>query len=61
MKTIKAFAAESATIIIGTVYDDSLEDDLRVTLIATGLDKREQMIRQQVEGKKPALTTSQQT
>jgi cell division protein FtsZ len=39
METIKAFAAESATVIIGTVYDESLEDNLRVTIVATGLGK----------------------
>jgi cell division protein FtsZ len=39
METIKAFAAESATVIVGTVYDDSLEDGLRVTIVATGLGK----------------------
>jgi cell division protein FtsZ len=37
MDTIKTFAAESATVIVGTVYDDSLEEDLRVTIVATGL------------------------
>jgi cell division protein FtsZ len=44
METIKAFAAESATVIVGTVYDDGLEDSIRVTIVATGLG---QPIRQQ--------------
>jgi len=39
METIKAFAAESATVIVGTVYDEALEDNLRVTIVATGLGK----------------------
>ncbi|HSN39458.1 MAG TPA: cell division protein FtsZ [Burkholderiales bacterium] len=39
METIKAFAAESATVIVGTVYDENLEDNLRVTIVATGLGK----------------------
>src|SRR5688572_9140081 len=39
METIKAFAADSATVIVGTVYDDTLEDQLRVTIVATGLGK----------------------
>ncbi|HET7596019.1 MAG TPA: cell division protein FtsZ [Burkholderiales bacterium] len=39
METIKAFAAESATVIVGTVYDDALEANLRVTIVATGLGK----------------------
>jgi cell division protein FtsZ len=39
MEVIKAFASDTATIITGTVYDDSLEDELRVTIVATGLGK----------------------
>lgn len=38
MDTIKAFAAESATVIVGAVYDDELQDDIRVTIVATGLN-----------------------
>jgi cell division protein FtsZ len=47
METIKAFAAESATVIVGTVYDESLEDGLRVTIVATGLGKP--LVRQQAK------------
>ncbi len=39
MDVIKAVAAESATVITGVVYDDDLEDELRVTIVATGLGK----------------------
>jgi cell division protein FtsZ len=39
MDVIKAFAADSATVIAGTVYDDALGDELRVTIVATGLGK----------------------
>ncbi len=39
MDVIKAFASDTATIITGTVYDDGLEDELRVTIVATGLGK----------------------
>ncbi|MGH8754890.1 MAG: cell division protein FtsZ, partial [Burkholderiales bacterium] len=38
MDTIKAFAAESATVIVGAVYDEELHDDIRVTIVATGLN-----------------------
>lgn len=38
MNTIRQNAAPDATIILGQVIDDSMGDDLRVTLIATGLD-----------------------
>ncbi|MCA1978054.1 MAG: cell division protein FtsZ [Thiobacillus sp.] len=37
MNTIKAFTAEEATVIVGQVLDDSMEDSLRVTMVATGL------------------------
>jgi cell division protein FtsZ len=40
MGTIKAFSADSSHPIIGTVYDESLGDQLRVTIIATGLGGR---------------------
>jgi cell division protein FtsZ len=37
MNTIKGFTAEDATVIVGTVIDDTLDDRLRVTMVATGL------------------------
>jgi cell division protein FtsZ len=37
MDTIKAFTAEEATVIVGSVVDDAMEDSLRVTMVATGL------------------------
>ncbi len=37
MEAIRTFAAEDATIIFGTVYDEALGDDMRVTVVATGL------------------------
>lgn len=37
MNTIKAFTAEEATVIVGQVLDDTMEDSLRVTMVATGL------------------------
>ena len=36
-KTIKQFAAENATVVIGTVLDPEMSDELRVTVVATGL------------------------
>ncbi|MDG1073970.1 MAG: cell division protein FtsZ [Methylophilaceae bacterium] len=46
MNTIKAFTAEDATVIVGTVMDETIGDKLRVTMVATGLNgpvaKREQ-------------------
>jgi len=37
MNTIKEFTAEDATVIVGTVFDESMGDSLRVTMVATGL------------------------
>ncbi len=37
MNTIKEFTAEDATVIVGTVIDETLEEHLRVTMVATGL------------------------
>ncbi len=37
MNTIKGFTAEEATVIVGQVLDDAMEDTLRVTMVATGL------------------------
>ncbi|MDO8419983.1 MAG: cell division protein FtsZ, partial [Rubrivivax sp.] len=37
MNTIRRYAAEDAHVIYGTAYDESLGDQLRVTVIATGL------------------------
>ncbi|MGA0808078.1 MAG: cell division protein FtsZ [Burkholderiaceae bacterium] len=39
METIRNFAAEDATIIFGTVHDESMADNLRVTVVATGLGR----------------------
>ena len=37
MNTIQGFAAEEATVIVGTALDESMGDGLRVTMVATGL------------------------
>ena len=41
MKTIKEFAAEDAHIIFGAVFDEAMGEQLRVTVVATGLGKAE--------------------
>jgi cell division protein FtsZ len=40
INTIKAFCAEDATIIHGTVFDNEMEDRLRVTVVATGIGRK---------------------
>ncbi len=37
MNTIRAYAAPDAHVIYGTAHDDDLGDDIRVTVVATGL------------------------
>ena len=39
INTIKQVCAEDATIIHGTVYEEDMEDSLRVTVVATGIGK----------------------
>jgi cell division protein FtsZ len=39
MSAVRAFAAPDATIAQGIAYDDAMGDDLRVTVVATGLGK----------------------
>ena len=39
MAFINSFADKGADIIWGTAIDESLGDDLRVTLVATGIDR----------------------
>ena len=40
INTIKAFCADDATIIHGTVFDEEMTDKLRVTVVATGIGRR---------------------
>jgi cell division protein FtsZ len=37
MTTVRGFTAEDATVIVGTVIDEEMADNLRVTVVATGL------------------------
>jgi cell division protein FtsZ len=41
MRTIQSFSADDAHIIFGAVYDEAMGDNLRVTVVATGLGNRE--------------------
>ncbi len=40
MNTIRAYASPDAHVIYGTAYDDALGDDIRVTVVATGLSRQ---------------------
>jgi cell division protein FtsZ len=37
METIRSYASEDATVIFGTAYEESMGENLRVTVVATGL------------------------
>lgn len=41
--TVEEFASENATVVVGTVIDEELQDDLRVTVVATGLGQVENL------------------
>ena len=38
-RTVENFASEDATVVIGTVLDPDMQDDVRVTVVATGLNR----------------------
>lgn len=42
MNTIREYAAEDATVIFGTAYDETMGDAIRVTVVATGLGRKAQ-------------------
>ena len=42
MNTVRAYASPEAHVIYGTAYDDELGDDIRVTVVATGLRRQEE-------------------
>ncbi|HKO87957.1 MAG TPA: cell division protein FtsZ [Burkholderiales bacterium] len=56
MNTVRSFAADDATIIFGAVYDPEMEENLRVTVVATGLGQP-----QAVRAPKPQLIVTQKT
>lgn len=45
MNTIRAYASPDAHVIYGTAYDDALGDQVRVTVVATGLSRHGQQRR----------------
>jgi cell division protein FtsZ len=55
--TIEEFASENATVVVGTVIDPEMRDELKVTVVATGLGGSSSAIQEAplkvVEAKKP--------
>ncbi|MBS0570799.1 MAG: cell division protein FtsZ [Proteobacteria bacterium] len=50
---VHQFASEDATVVIGTALDPELQDDVRVTVVATGLNRN--AARQAVRREQPAV------
>jgi cell division protein FtsZ len=44
-RTVEEFASEDATVVIGTVLDPEIQDDVRVTVVATGLNRQPAQVR----------------
>jgi cell division protein FtsZ len=45
---VRSFAADDATVVVGTAIDESLEGELRVTVVATGLGQQQKQQSQQL-------------
>ncbi|MWN06593.1 cell division protein FtsZ [Gilliamella sp. Pas-s95] len=43
--TVRAFASDNATVVVGTTFDPDMSDEIRVTVVATGIgmDKRSEV------------------
>ncbi len=59
--TVKAFASDNATVVIGTSLDPDMADEIRVTVVATGIgNERKPDITLVAGGKAKAVPVSQQ-
>lgn len=47
--TVKEFASENATVVVGTVIDPEMSDEIRVTVVATGLGRENEISEQPVK------------
>lgn len=47
--TVKEFASENATVVVGTVIDPEMSDEIRVTVVATGLGREDEIAEQPVK------------
>jgi cell division protein FtsZ len=47
--TVKEFASENATVVVGTVIDPEMKDEIRVTVVATGLGREDEVQEQSVK------------
>ena len=56
--TVEEFASEEATVVVGTVIDPQITDELRVTVVATGLGAEAARVPLQVVEKTPRRTAA---
>ncbi len=52
--TVKSFASDNATVVVGTVIDPSMEGEVRVTVVATGIGVDVPKVRDEREREKAA-------
>ena len=55
--TIEEFASDDATVVVGTVIDPSLENEMRVTVVATGLGDKHSKPTKVVDNTNREITT----
>lgn len=58
--TIEEFASDDATVVVGTVIDPELGDEMRVTVVATGLDGGQAKPKKVVDNTRPEQTDYRQ-
>lgn len=58
--TVKAFASDNATVVIGTSLDPEMTDELRVTVVATGIGKESKPDITLVTTSKPVQAVAQE-
>ncbi|MGH8603426.1 MAG: cell division protein FtsZ [Gammaproteobacteria bacterium] len=60
--TIKGFSSENATVVVGTVFDSAMSDEVRVTVVATGIGHEAKIGQETVTGKpRPAIEIDYKT
>ncbi|MGE0859693.1 MAG: cell division protein FtsZ [Gammaproteobacteria bacterium] len=59
--TVKAFASDNATVVVGTVIDPNMDDEIRVTVVATGISgdaRKEEPVPTQAPSRPVAVATA---
>ena len=55
MSVISQYSTSDATVIVGTVIDDSLDGSLRVTIVATGIDSKISSLDTQIDSNNSSI------